>query len=126
MKKIILSTIALSALVFAADEVKNPLVTHTELSYIQTTGNTQTESLAAELALKKAFDAHKLRLDADAYYSKEEQADGVTRESKNKWSATGNYDYDITKMFAFNYGVNYKQDKFLLILKQFWKTMKVL
>ena len=61
-----LALLLFSSLLYAD---KNDLVTHTELSYINTTGNSVTDSFALDFTADKSFDAHKLRFKADALYS---------------------------------------------------------
>lgn len=104
MKKIVLASLAASALLFGAE---SELKTHTELSYVNTKGNTDTESFALEAKADKSYGKHVFHLKAEAFYSK----DGET-ETKNKWLAELAYDYEFTKRFAFNYLLGYKQDKF--------------
>lgn len=91
----------------AQEEDPNAWQTHTELSYINTQGNSDTSSFALESKAKKAWDAHALRAMLAAYYSED---NGV--ESKNKWQTEINYDYSFSKRLSFNYLVGYIDDKF--------------
>jgi len=108
MKKILVSTIAAASLVVAAQAAdKNPdaLVTHTELGYIQTDGNTETKTFNLDANAKKAWGKHQGSLKLDGQYG---SADGV--ENKKKYLIEANYDYSITDRFAFNYLAGYKSD----------------
>ena len=108
MKKIILSTVAVATVTFALQAAeKNPdaLVTHTELGYMQTDGNTKTKSFNLDAMVKKAWDKHHTSLKLSGQYG---SADDV--ENKKKYLVEGNYDYAFTKYFAFNYLIGYKSD----------------
>lgn len=115
MKKILWVSLAASSFLMGAEEIENTFTTHTELGYINTEGNTNTESFAFAFNAKGNLDKHVLRLDANAQYSKDEGS-----ETKNKWDAEFNYDYDITKTIAFNYLIGMKQDKFSTYDWQFY------
>lgn len=115
MKKILLASLAASSLLMGAEATENTFATHTELGYIGTQGNTDTESLAFALNAKGNIEKNVLRLDANAQYAKDE---GV--ETKNKWDAELNYDYDFSKRVSFNYLVGMKQDKFSTYDSQFY------
>jgi putative salt-induced outer membrane protein len=108
MKKILVSTIAAASLVVAAQAAeKNPdaLVTHTELGYIQTNGNTDTKTFNLDANAKKAWGKHQGSLKLDGQYG---SADGI--ENKKKYLIEANYDYSITDRLAFNYLAGYKSD----------------
>ena len=110
MKKIILSAFALSALTISAQAAdKNPdaLVTHTEMGYIQTDGNTKTKTFNLDANVKKAWGKHQTSLKLDGQYG---SADDV--EVKNKYLIEVNYDYSFTKILAFNYLAGYKSDRY--------------
>jgi len=110
MKKNLLSTIFFSAvsLISSADELKvTPLVTHTELGYIQTDGNTKTKTFNIDANAKKAWDKHEGSILFDGQY-----ATNDTIETKNKFLTEINYDYSFSKRFSFNYLFGYKSDKF--------------
>jgi len=108
MKKILLSAAALTTLALSAQAAdKNPdaLVTHTELGYIQTDGNTQTRTFNLDANAKKAWGKHHGSVKLDGQYG---SADNI--ENKKKYLIEGNYDYAFTKTFAFNYLIGYKSD----------------
>ena len=110
MKKIILSAVALSALALSAQAAeKNPdaLVTHTEMGYIQTDGNTKTKTFSLDANVKKAWGKHQTTLKLDGQYG---SADDL--EVKNKYLIELNYNYSFTKMLAFNYLAGYKSDRY--------------
>lgn len=112
MKKLLLLS-ALSSLL-AADDA-NRLVTHTELGYIQTQGNTKTEVFNLDAKAKQPFDAHLFALSIEAQYGKES---GL--ESKSKFNSELTYDYAFTDHFALGYLLGYKQDKFSSYDNQFY------
>lgn len=111
MKKILLSTIVVGALAltntYAADAKENSLVTHAELGYTSTSGNTDTKSYTLDLDMKKAWDKHLFTFLFDTQYSDD---NGV--ETNNKFLTELTYDYQFTDKFAFAYLVGYKDDKF--------------
>jgi putative salt-induced outer membrane protein len=110
MKKIVLSSLIASTLLVSAhaEEAKvTPLKTHAELGYIETNGNTSTKTFNADVTAKKSWGKHQGKIAFDGQYSKDS---GV--ETKNKYLVELNYNYAITKRFAFDYLVGYKADKF--------------
>ena len=54
--------LALSFITLAAMAEETPIITHSEFSYINTKGNTNTTSLAFEGTAKKQWDQHIFRL----------------------------------------------------------------
>lgn len=82
-------------------------MTHTELSYINTSGNTNASSFALEFKGKKQYARYALRADLFANYAED---NGI--ESKNQWGTELNYDRELTKRLALNYLVGYKDDQF--------------
>lgn len=86
---------------------ETPLLTHSEFSYINTKGNTNTTSLAFEGSAKKQWLEHIFRLHGDMYKSTDS---GNT--SKDKWSSEFNYDYQICPRTSINYLIGYKNDRF--------------
>jgi putative salt-induced outer membrane protein len=108
LKKIILSALVASSLMMAEEVVdKNQLITHSELGFIQTSGNTDTKTFNLEVDAKKAWDEHKFTFDFDAQYAEDQ---GV--ESKNKFSTELGYGCSLTERLSATYLVGYKQDKF--------------
>lgn len=106
MKRVIAISLAACAAVFAADAA-NPFVTHTELSYVQTEGNTDTTAFSLDFTGKKSWGAHSLKLDLDALYGTENNI-----ENKNKVFSELNYDWQFADHFTLNYLAGYKNDKF--------------
>ncbi len=115
VKKMILSALVSSSFLVAADTKSDALVTHTELGYISTTGNTETKTFNLESKLKKGFGKNIFALSFDGQY-----ADDRGVESKNKYFVELTYDYEFTKRFAFNYLVGYQNDKFSAFDYQFY------
>jgi putative salt-induced outer membrane protein len=108
MKKIIFTLVAASSLVAAlqaAEKDANTLVTHTETGYIQTDGNTNTQTFNIDANAKKAWGKHIGTLKLEGQYG---NADG--KENKKKYLIEANYDYAFTDTFAFNYLAGYKSD----------------
>lgn len=88
-------------------EEKNPFVTHTELGYIATSGNTNTTTLNLDAEVKKNWRKHSLELSLLMQYGTENDI-----ENKNRLLAELMYGYDYTKRLTFDYLVGYKEDKF--------------
>lgn len=82
-------------------------ITHTELGYIKTDGNTKTETFNLDANAKKQWDANSLAFMIDAQYATNEDV-----ETKNRYTAELNYAYDFTARFSFDYLIGYKDDKF--------------
>jgi putative salt-induced outer membrane protein len=118
MKKIALSTILISSLMMAAEPNTNKddvLVTHTELGYIETTGNTKTTTFSLDAKAKKGWGKHIGNFMFDGQYASDDSV-----ETKNKFVTELTYDYEFTKRFAFNYLLGYKSDKFSGFESQFY------
>lgn len=99
-----LSLLVWASLALAED---TGFMTHTELGYVSTSGNTDTKSGSVDFAGKQAWDKHAIALDVDYLYGEQ---NGV--ENNNKLLTVLNYDYKLTDALAFNYLVGYKDDKF--------------
>ena len=115
MKKILLSAAALTTLALSAQAAdKNPdaLVTHTELGYIQTDGNTQTKTFNLDANAKKAWGKHQTSLKLDGQYGSTGDANGDDVENKNKYLIEANYDYAFAASLSFNYLIGYKSDRY--------------
>lgn len=106
MNKILLSTLVITSLLIA-EEPTNELITHTELGYIETDGNTDTQTFNIDSKAEKSINNHMFTLSLDAQYATN---DG--NETKNKYVAEANYDYSFTKRLSFGYLLGYKDDKF--------------
>ena len=98
-----------SSLVMASSEglTDQALVTHTELGYIQTSGNTETKTFNLDAKAKKSWGHHIFGLMFDGQY-----ADDDGKETKNKFVTELEYDYEFTDRFSFDYLLGYKSDKF--------------
>ena len=81
--------------------------THTEIGYIKTSGNTDTETYNIDIKLKKEWKKHILTLHYLKLYGEEDST-----ENKNKVFTELNYYYKFTDRFAFDYMGAYKEDKF--------------
>jgi len=116
IKKITLSAIVSSMLIMSvnADDT-NELVTHTELGYIGTTGNTETKTFNLDAKIKKNWDKHAGIFTFDGQY-----ADDKGIETKNKFFTELEYDYSYSDKWAFSYLIGYKNDKFSSFDYQFY------
>ncbi|MBN2816307.1 MAG: DUF481 domain-containing protein [Campylobacterales bacterium] len=83
------------------------LITHTELGYIETSGNTNTQTFNLDAQAKKSWGNHSGQIIFDGQYATQNQI-----ETKNKFLTELSYDYSFSKHFAFNYLVGYKKDRF--------------
>ena len=81
--------------------------THTEIGYIKTTGNTDTETYNIDINLKQEWEKHILTIGFLKLYGEEDST-----ENKNKTFTELNYYYKFTDRFAFDYMAAYKEDKF--------------
>jgi len=118
IKKITLSTLLASSLLLAAEpdtKKDDLLVTHTELGYVGTTGNTDTKTFNLDSKVKKGWGANIFTLIFDGQYAEDK---GV--ESKNKFFIELEYDYEFTDRFAFDYLTGYKRDRFSKFDYQFY------
>ena len=108
MKKIALSLMAASSLLLAEEIMsEKPFVTHTEAGYIQTGGNTDTQTFNLESKAQKDWGHHVANGFIDAQY-----ASNNGLETKNKFLAELTYDYEFTSILAFNYLAGYRKDRF--------------
>ena len=97
---------ALITSLHAADKTKE-LVTHTELGYIQTNGNTKTKTFNLDTKAERAWEKHVGIFTFDGQYATDT---GVT--IKKKYFTELEYDYDFTPVLSFTYIVGYKDDQF--------------
>jgi len=110
MKKITLSLLLASSLMMAAEpgtKKDNALVSHAELGYIETQGNTKTQTFNLDAKMKKAWGANIFTLIFDGQSGSDNQV-----ETKNKYFIELEYEYEISERIAFNYLVGYKADRF--------------
>ena len=110
MKRILLSTVVVSSLVMASEpdlKKDDKLITHTEFGYIETQGNTRTQTFNLESKVKKGWGKHIAHLLLDGQYASDKGD-----EIKNKYLIELEYDYEFTDRLAFDYLVGYKQDRF--------------
>ncbi len=107
MKKIMWIALAACGVLAAADRNPDAFVTHTELSYVQTGGNTDTTAFALDFKGKKEWGAQSAQLDLDAIYGTEDKV-----ENKNRFYGEFNYNWQFAKHFTVNYVAGYKRDRF--------------
>jgi len=83
------------------------IMTNVKLGYIQTDGNTQTETFSLDANVKKAFGKNNLSLLLSSQYGSESD-----REINNKYFVEGAYGYSFLETLSFTYIIGYKNDKF--------------
>ena len=118
IKKIALSALLASTLVVASEpdlKKDDAFVTHTELGYIETQGNTETKTFNLDANVKKGWGKNIFALIFDGQYASDKDI-----ETKNKYLLELTYDYEFTDRFAFNYLAGYKSDKFSGMEYQFY------
>ena len=93
----------------------NQLITHTEIGYINTKGNTKTDAFSIDANAKKPYDRHLFEFSIDAQYAKDSDI-----ESKNRYFVELEYNYNIKNKFSLNYTTGYKRDKFSSFKYQFY------
>ena len=99
--------------------INNAFITHTELGFIMTDGNTETISYNADVAISKRFDEHKFKLTFNGQYSYD-NTDNSSKEIKNQYLTELTYNYDISDVISFTYLNGFKQDKFSNFDYQFY------
>ncbi|QOP40261.1 DUF481 domain-containing protein [Sulfurimonas marina] len=117
MKKIVVGLAALASLTFGADvqTTEKPLKAHSELGYVQTSGNTETEAFNFELDIKKEWTKNVVTFEFDGQYATDKNV-----ETKNKYTAELDYGYKFSERFSLNYLVGFKSDKFSGFRYQFY------
>jgi putative salt-induced outer membrane protein len=101
MKKLSLAMLVPSSLLFAE------IITHTELGYINTSGNTNSQVFTVDAKAKKEIEKHIFTTLLQGKYSEEEDI-----ETANNWLGEFQYDFKFSKLFSANYLYGYKMDKF--------------
>jgi len=99
--------------------INNAFITHTELGFMMTDGNTETISYNADVAISKRFDAHKFKFNFNGQYAYD-NTDNASTEIKNQYLTELTYNYDISNAFSFSYLNGFKQDKFSNFDYQFY------
>jgi len=84
------------------------LIARAELGFMQTQGNTNTDTFNLDLNVKKGWNkVHLVEFSFDAQYATDDNV-----ETKNKFTTELQYDYSITDRVSATYLLGYKQDKF--------------
>lgn len=94
---------------------KESFITHTEFGYINTGGNTNTETFNLDTEVKKRWGKHISRFHIDAQYAEDNDV-----RTKNKYLLELEYNYDLSSRLAFNYIIGYKDDEFSTYEYQFY------
>ncbi|MEA3228329.1 MAG: DUF481 domain-containing protein [Campylobacterota bacterium] len=97
----------------------NSFITHSELGFIMTDGNTETISYNADISILKSFNEHKFKLTFNGQYAYD-NTDKANSEIKNQYFTELTYNYSFTDSFAFTYLNGFKQDKFSNFDYQFY------
>ncbi|MDA7817928.1 DUF481 domain-containing protein [Sulfurimonas sp.] len=85
----------------------NSFITHTELGYIATSGNTNTDTFNIDAKAKKKWNKHSLEIALLMQYGTENDV-----ENKNRILTELSYGYELSEKFTFDYLFGYKIDKF--------------
>lgn len=96
-----------------SEEAKSPWTSSVELGFINTTGNTETQTTAAKADVIYEVDKWRHNGHAEAFGSKaKDQTTGVTQTSAERYELSGKSDYKFTELdYAFGL-VNLKKDQF--------------
>lgn len=108
----LIAPMAVSTLLYAAEAtIADEDVTYkakAELSYVDTSGNTETSSFALEFNGDAKWDeVNTLSLHLDVL-----QSNSNGTEDNNKWNTSLQYDRDLTEKLYFNYIIAYGEDRF--------------
>lgn len=106
MKKLLLLSLAAASFLMASEK-NDAFISHSELGFNKTDGNTDTTTLNLDAKAEKNWGVHAFTASIDGQYA---ENNGI--ESKNKFVAELNYDYAISDRLGFNYLIGYKDDKF--------------
>jgi len=90
-------------------------VTHTELGYSKTDGNTNTQSFNLDAIITRKIGKHKIKFHIDSQYAKSGNS-----ATKNKYILELEYNYDLTSRLSFDYIAGYKNNKFSSYDYQFY------
>ena len=112
MKRTIQSAVASTFLVAG---LQATVITHTELGYVGTNGNTQTKTFNLDSKIKKDWSKQELALVLDAQYAEDQNI-----EIKNKYFFELTYGYKLNETLSFNYLSGYKSDQFSAFKSQFY------
>jgi len=114
MKKLC-AVLLLSQGVLWCQSADDNLKLKTEIGYMKTTGNTDTEAFSLDFNGKKTYEKHSFELLLDGSYAEDEGY-----EIRNKFTLEGNYNYKMKKNLFLTYLVGYKEDKFSSYDYQFY------
>jgi len=104
IKKLLLISIALTSAL-----VGEPLKTHTELSYMTSSGNSDTDTFSLKSELSKKFnDIHSVNGKITALYVTDSNGDAIA----NQHHLEGKYNYTFSSDFFAYLKANYTKDKF--------------
>lgn len=88
------------------------IVANIKLGYMDTKGNTNTETFSLDGKAKKDFGTQYLSLVLDAQYGNADNLAGVNEVIKNKYFAELEYGYKVTDRFSITAVLGYKNDSF--------------
>lgn len=99
----------LASTVVASSLFGDPLNTHTELSYMTSSGNSNTDTLSLKSELSKKFDETKgVKGKITALYVTDDNGDAIA----NRHYLEGEYNHKVSKNFFGYLKANYTKDKF--------------
>ncbi len=90
-----------------AEAPNENIMTHAELGFIQTRGNTETKAFNLDLDAKKAWANEQVTFLFDGQYAEDQG-----KESKNKFLTELAYSHTLTNKLSATYLLGYKKDKF--------------
>lgn len=105
-KKILLTGLCLSTAVFAAEQQKD-FEMHGELSYVKTSGNSDTETFATKIEAKKKLELNRLFGKGEFLYGKTDD-----KENTNKLYLLGRWERLLSDRLFFFLQGDYLRDKF--------------
>lgn len=109
---LLLVGLVVTPLAVIAEEAKSPWTSSVELGLIRTTGNTETQTLAAKGDVVYEVDKWRHTGHAEGYGQKSEDASGVSVVSAERYEIWGKSDYKITELdYAFAL-LKFKKDRF--------------
>jgi len=101
------------------------VMTNVKIGYIETDGNTETQTFSLDANVKKSFGKNNLSLILSGQYGSDTTTDTATnittkKDTNNKYFVEGEYGYSFLKALSLTYVAGYKNDKFSSYDYQFY------
>ena len=101
------------------------VMTNVKIGYIETDGNTETQTFSLDANVKKSFGKNNLSLILSGQYGSDTTTDATTnittkKDTNNKYFVEGEYGYSFLKALSLTYVAGYKNDKFSSYDYQFY------